>query len=143
MAESFRELLTDLVAVFGSNRRVADFLGVSHTQIPSWAAGALPAKRNLERITDGAAVVRLMRAAGLDNEQVVTELHALWPELGARPADLVSAGGAVSVREAISSRYPGRPDRTHVETHADLAVALRALALAAASSAEALARGAA
>ncbi len=143
MAGGFPELLADLIAVFGSNRRVADFLGVSHSQVPSWVAGALPAKRNLERISDGAAVLRSMRARGLDNEQVVTELHAVWAELDGRPADLVSSGAATSVLKAIAERYPERPDLVDSNARADLAAALRALASAAASSADALAHGAA
>jgi hypothetical protein len=142
MAESFQDQLADLVDLFGSNRRAAQFVGVTHSSFPTWLAGAVPSARTLQRIVDGSAVVKRLREHGLNNHQLVTELHSLWSELNARPAELVRAGAATAVLEAIAARNGTPPtSQTHlVDAPADLATALRALAAAAAGCANALAQ---
>jgi hypothetical protein len=139
VADSFQDQLVDLVAVFGSNRRAAEFIGLTHSRVPAWIAGEVPSANSLERIVDGASVIKQLRTHGLGNRAIVTELHSMWPELGARPVELVQAGEVPAVLDAITARY-GVP--TPFASPADLAAALQALAQAASASAVALAQGA-
>lgn len=135
MPKSFQAQLAELARLFGSNRRAAEFIGLTHSRFPAWMGGELPSERSLERIVDGAAVVKELRDRRLTDAEILTELHSLWSELNARPAELVRAGGAATVIEAIATRYatPQMPDATD-----ELAAALRLLAQAAAASADAL-----
>lgn len=135
MPQSFQAQLAELARLFGSNRRAAEFIGLTHSRFPAWMAGELPSAKSLERIVDGAAVVTHLRDRRLSDAEILTELHSLWPELNARPSELVRAGGAATVLEAIATRYP--TPALPVETD-DLAAALRVLAQAAAASADVL-----
>lgn len=142
--ESFRDQLRSLVALFGSNRRAAEFLGVSHSQLPAWLAKAVPSDRTLQRIVDGAAAVKALQNKGLDDDQILTELNSTWPELGSRrPAELARSGAASDVVTAVALRYAAAEPAAPPATARELAETLQALAVAAAASAAALARGAA
>ena len=145
VAESFQTQLEDLVRLFGSNRRAAEFLGLTHSRFPAWLAGDLPSARSLQRIVDGASVIEQLRAHGLSAPELMTQLHSLWPELSARPVDLVRTDAARAVLDAVTLRYGAAATlQANPEGPApDLAAALQALAAAAAASAAALIRGSA
>lgn len=141
--ESYRDQLDNLARLFGSARRAAEFLAVSHSQLRSWLDVAVPTEKNLRRIVDGAAVVKALRAKGLDDIQILTELSSIWPELDGRPAELVRAGAAADVLAAVAARYtPAAPVEDPAKVP-ELVDALLALAAAATASAAALSRGAA
>lgn len=142
MAGSVPDRLALLAEVFRSDRKAAAFLGVSHTQFPAWRAGATPAARSLTRITDGVAVIERLRAHGFSSDEILTELHSVWQELKDRPAAFVGKGESQPVMDAIDARYGEPSAAPKIETPADLVAALRALAVAAAASADALAQGA-
>jgi hypothetical protein len=141
LVTSYRDQLQDLVALFGSNRRAADFLGVSHSQLPTWRDGSTPSDKNLQRIADGAAIVRLLRDNGLDDAQILTALNSIWPELDGRPVELVRSGAGRAVLAAAAGRYSATDPVVQSATAPDLVEALRALAAAAAASAAALSEG--
>ena len=125
--------------LFGSNRRAAEFVGVSHSQLPGWLAKAVPSNRSLQRIVDSAAVIQGLRDYGLDDDQILTELNSIWAELeGRRPATLVRIGAASDVIAAAAVRYAGADSAALPATAPELAEALRVLAAAAAASAAAL-----
>lgn len=135
---SIQDQLSRLAFVFGSDRKAAEFIGVSHTQFSAWRSGAAPRDRGRARIADGASVVDRLRAHGLSEHELITELRSSWPDLNARPAELVAMGESAAVLQAIDAKY-GRPSLlSAIEVAPDLVTALRTLAAAAAASAEAL-----
>ena len=85
-------------------------------------------------------MVDAMRAHGLSNPEIRTELHSLWPELNGRPEALVAAGESERVLDTIPARFGDRLPAQPAELPTDLVAALRTLAAAAIASADALAR---
>ena len=127
------------MTLFGSNRRTAEFLGVSHSQLPVWVAKAVPSAKNLQRIVDATAVVRALRDKALDDDQILTELASTWPELGGRrPAELVRSDAVNDVLAAAAVRYGAAESAALSASGPELAETLRALAVAAAASAAVL-----
>jgi hypothetical protein len=141
--DSFRDQLRALVELFGSARRAADFLGASPSQLRSWLDTAVPSDRNLRKIVDGVAVIDGLRRQGLDDAQLLTMITSIWPELRARPVDLVREGSSAEVLAAVAARYEPAAAPEEPAMIPELVDALLALAAAATSSATMLSRGAA
>jgi hypothetical protein len=127
-----------LVDTLGSDRKAGAFVGLSHTQFGAWRRGAPPSQRSLTRIADGVAVIDLLRAHGLAPDEIRGELLSVWAEVGERPAALVASGKTKTLLDAIPVRFASGPSTKPLESPVDLVAALRALATAAAASADAL-----
>ncbi len=141
MSGSYREHLAALVRLFGSARRAADFIGVSHSQVTAWIRGSAPREKSVRQIADATAVVSHLRAHGLDDVEIVTTLNTTWPELEGRPGDLVREGKAADVVAAITVRYAPHARQLVAPGEPGLVDALLALAAAAQASAAALGQG--
>jgi hypothetical protein len=142
LAATLPDQLDVLVAVLGSERTAAEFIGVSHSQFGAWRRGASPSMRSLSRIADGVAVINRLRAFGHGDVEVRSELYSLWSNLHERPAVLVAGGDAKAVLAAISARFGDSAVAKPVDSLVDLVATLRALAAAAAESADALTKAA-
>jgi hypothetical protein len=141
VAQGYPAQLHDLVRLFGSERRAAEFVGVSHSQVAGWMRGGGAREGSVRRIADAGGVVKALRDQGLDDTAVITAVNTNWPELGGRPGDLVRVGRAAEVLAAIELRYAAPEENDVREAEPSLVEALLALAVAAEASAAALNRG--
>jgi transcriptional regulator with XRE-family HTH domain len=101
-SEKVQALADDL----GSQRRLADLLGVSPAQIGRWLRGGGVDPDNAERVDALEHVIAsLLRLYGADAAEAW--LVGLNPHLGARPIDLIRAGRASDVLRAIAAERAG------------------------------------
>jgi len=71
VAQGYPAQLQELVRLFGSERRAAEFFGVSHSQVAGWMRGG-GARGSVRRIADAGGVVKALRDQGLDDTAVIT-----------------------------------------------------------------------
>jgi hypothetical protein len=141
MGDTYASQLRELVALFGSQRRVATFAGLGHSQVSRWISGGRARESSVRQIADAAGVVDALRTRGLNGPAVVTAVNTIWPELdGARPTELVAAGRAADVLAAVDRRYSFAKQPNEPDAGPPLVDALLALAAAARASAAALSR---
>jgi uncharacterized protein (DUF2384 family) len=107
MPVSTAEKVHALSADFGSQRRLAELLGVSPAQVTRWLRGKGIDDRNAERV-DLLELVMSNLLRLYEAEAAAAWLIALNPSLGdRRPIDLIRVGRTAELLEAIANERAG------------------------------------
>lgn len=106
MPVATREKVQALNRDLGSQRRVADLLGVSPAQVSRWIRGGGVDPDNAEKV-DALEHVMASLLRLYEPEAAEAWLVGLNPHLGARPIDLVRAGRTSDLLRAISAERAG------------------------------------